>query len=453
MTVARSGCRTDLPHAIFGHLTAFNADPLRFLSDCGRYNRGVLPLRIVHKVMFLLLEPADIEQVLITDHRNFIKPDWLRTPSVSRLLGDGLVTSEGALWRSRHDACRHAFEHDRMERYGEMICALAMQRIESWKPGGTIDLQQEMTQLTLQIVGRLLFGATPMDTNWVSEVTEALDTLLVCFSSRYSLFGMGPLPPTGRELKAARRLDATITALIARHREATPVEAGDEGDKDLISSMPGYGTDGIEGDDGLQLHGQVKTFIAAGSESSSVALTWSLILLAEHPEVDRKLNEELQSVLGSSSRPPEYSDLPQLPYTRAVISESLRLYPPLWMTGRKAIEPTNIGGCAIPAGGLIMTSQWLIQRSARLFPDPNTFRPERWLEEGTPSLPRCAYIPFGAGPRVCIGKSFAMMESCLVLAAIAGRYRIELPGTEVVIPWATVTLRTPVGQKMRLVSR
>ncbi len=450
MRIGRSDFNTDVPHAITGHLPAFNADPLWFLTDCGRYNRGVLSLRILHKKLFLLLEPADIEQVLITDHRNFIKPEWLRTPFVNRLLGDGLVNSEGPVWRTRHDGCRHAFENSRMERYAEMISELSLQRIDTWTAGEAINLQREMTQLTLEVAGRLLFGADPTVPDWVTEVADALDTLMVCFGSRYSLFGMGPLPASSREIRAARRLDSVITNLISQRLEQSGSDSQSFARQDLVSMMPGYQ---CEGSDRAQLHGQVKTFLGAGSESSSVALTWALVLLAGHPEEDARLYTEVRSVLGNTMRSPTLSDLTNMPYTRAVISEALRLYPPLWMIGRQAIEATTIGECAIPAGGIVMTSPWLMQRSARIFSDPNTFRPERWLGSETESIPRGAYFPFGAGPRICMGRNFAMIESCLVLAAIVNRYQVEIPRDEPIIPWPTVTLRTPHGLRAQLIAR
>jgi cytochrome P450 len=187
------------------------------------------------------------------------------------------------------------------------------------------------------------------------------------------------------------------------------------------------------------LREQVKTFLTAGHESSALALTWAFVLLAEHPAVRAALTEELRSAL--NGRSPACRDQPRLPYTLAVVQETLRLYPPLWMTGRESTRACDIGGTHVPAGGLIMTSQWAVQRLLRYFPQPDEFRPERWINGETADLPRHAYFPFGGGPRICIAHSFALMESVLILAAIAQRFDLELlPGPEI-RPTAAMTLR------------
>ena len=434
---------------LFGHLPAFVRDPLGFLTDCARSHRGIVRLRMLHKPVFLLLEPADIERVLVTEYRDFIKPAWLRTPAVRRLLGDGLVTAEGEAWRRQRHACQPAFQLRRMERYGEVISSLAELALTRWEPGQAIDVQQEMARLTLEILGRLLFAVH--ETDWTDEAGRAMDSLMARFTAGRSLFGMIPWPPGPGEVRATRRLNGVVERLIRRHAETRPSRASDPDSLDLLSMFQNPDADGGEGLSGRPLREQVKTFLTAGHESSALALSWAFLLLARHPTAGAALASELETVL--SGRPPVPSDLPHLPYTQAVVQETLRLYPPLWMTGRQATRSCKIGGVSVPAGALVMTSQWAMQRLPQFFPCPDDFRPERWLGTETKDLPRCAYFPFGAGPRICIGQSFALMEATLLLAAIARRFRFEsVPGPELK-PWATMTLRPPTGIRVRLLAK
>lgn len=436
-------------HPLWGHLPALRQDPLRFLTLCAQGEATVVPLRLPLLHAFLLLDPADIERVLITDHRHFVKPLWLRTPAVRRLLGDGLVTSDGPSWRDQRRACQPAFHPGLMDDYGRIIMTLAERALESWQVGQTRDVQHDATRLTLEIVAGTLMQVDIAAE--AGEISATMDTLMRCFSAGRSLFGLLPLPPTPQESTAARRLDRLVDAIIRAAPKTCRAEA--EGRAPNLLSLLMTGQEGRAGKAvrHRRLREQVKTFLAAGHESSALVLTWALLLLAQNPEAGARLSAELQEVLGD--RAPTPADLPKLPYTQAIVKETLRLYPPLWMTGRKSVRRCEIGGALVPAGSLILTSQWAMQRHPRYFPGPNDFRPERWEGPETALLPRFAYFPFGGGPRVCIGQGFAMMETALLLSAIARRFRLEIaPGPEV-FPWATMTLRPPVGLQMRLCDR
>ena len=434
---------------LFGHLPAFMRDPLGFLTDCSRNHRGVVPLRMLHQPVFLLLDPADIERVLVTDHRSFIKPAWLRTPAVQRLLGDGLVTSEGEAWRRQRHACQPAFQLRRMERYGEAISTLAEHTLKHWEPGQTIDLLHEMALLTLEIVGRVLFAIDAKD--WTTEAAAAMDILMARFTAGRSLFGMISWPPGPQEIRATRRMNSVVDHLIHLHKESRDLRSIGTDEIDLLSMFRSSEHNGGERFSGRLLREQVKTFLTAGHESSALALTWAFLLLSRHPNVDSALAAELETVL--CGRPPIPEDLPNLPYTQAIVQEALRLYPPLWMTGRESAKSCEIGEVSVPAGAIVMTSQWAVQRLPHIFPCPDDFLPERWLGAETKDLPRCAYFPFGAGPRVCIAQSFAMLETTLLLAAISQRFRLEhVPGAEI-RPCATMTLRPPLGVQVRLCTR
>ncbi len=434
-----------LAHPLWGHLLPFGRDPLGFLTECARgYGRAV-PLRLLNVRALLLLDPADIERVLVTEHRDFVKPAWLRTAAVRRLLGSGLVTSDGESWRRQRQACQPAFHLRRLSKYGEAIAALANRTIAQWRPGETLDLQREMSRLTLQVIAQTLLSVDAQ--GWTTDAADAMDTLMARFSAGPSLYGMAPLPPSLGELRAARRLNLIVDSLIEKSLAA---QQTDGTEPDLLSLLRRPAAQGGEGLTGSAARDQVKTFLGAGYESSALTLTWAFLQLAAHPEAESALSAELEQLRGATPAP---EDVPRLPYTTAVVKETLRLFPPLWMTGREAARRCEIGGERVAPGTLIMTSQWAVQRHPALFRRPDEFRPERWLTGETSELPRFAYFPFGGGPRVCIGQTFAMMESVLILAAIAARFRLEPVGDPRIEPWATMTLRPPAGVLVRLANR
>ena len=422
-----------------GDLPALLGDPLPFLTERASLNERVVPLRLPFMPTFLLLDSADIERVLVTDHRNFVKPIWLRTRAVRRLLGDGLVTSDGEDWKRQRKECGPAFQPGSIPGYAQTFIRLTARMLDDWEPGQSRDIQRDMARLTLEIVAETMLGADIR--NDAPEISEAMDAVMKCFAAPGRRFGLLPLPPSRTEIKALRTVDRLVDRLIEN-------AAGDEGTpagRQRLLALLGDGKNTRK-----QRREQVKTFLAAGHESSALALTWIFLLLDGKPEADRCLARELNTVLGG--RLPRYDDLPSLPFTQAVVKEALRLYPPVWITGRKAIARCEIAGHAVPTGSLILTSQWAVHRSTRYFPDPETFRPERWLTEPT-DLPRFAYFPFGGGPRVCIGQNFAFVESVLLLASIAQRYRLSLDTPQAIDPWATMTLRPPTGIMMRLGER
>ncbi len=401
--------------------------------------REVVPLRLPLIRAFVLLNPDDIERVLVTDHRQFRKPFWLRTPDVRRLLGRGLVTSDGDSWRTQRRVCQPAFHPGLLPSYGRTIGTLAERMLDGWQVGQPRDVLRDMTRLTLEVIGQTLLGVNMAPVT--DEISTIMATLMACFNAR--AFGLLPLPPSLREARAVRRLDALVDRLITEG-----LAAGTDSTQTLLARLhaePG-GTVGRHG-----LREQVKTFLAAGHDSSSLTLTWAFLLLAAHPEADAKLAAELSAALEGQAPTPE--DIPRLPYTQAIIKETLRLYPPLWMTGRQAAQRCEIGGLTVPAGALVVTSPWPVQRLARFFPDPSEFRPERWLTGETADLPRCAYFPFGGGPRVCIGMGFALLESALILGATARRFRLTTQGQPDIRPWATMTLRPPMHLRMDLTPR
>lgn len=453
-------------HFLWGHLPALRRDPLGFLAQCAQGDETVVPLQFPVVRVFLLLDPVDIEQVLVTQQRNFVKPLWLRTPAVRRLLGAGLVTSDGDPWRRQRRACQPAFHPGRLPSYGVTIGTLTERVMDNWQEGQERDILHDMAHLTLEVVIKTLLGTE--GAAQAGPISGAMDTLMHSFSTPVSLLGLMPRLPGIREARAAYRLDRLVDGLVRDGQAAgNGAVCGEEGTPTLLADLlrfcprpPFTARNEGRNERGRgrtrdpraprQVREQVKTFLTAGHESSALALTWACLLLAAHPNIDARLGTELKDVLGNDTLRP--ADLPRLPYLQAVVRETLRLYPPLWMTGRQALEQCEIAGHRIPAGAVLLTSPWAVQRRPHLFPDPLAFRPERWLDLPE-ALPRFCYFPFGGGPRGCIGQGFALMETELILAAITRRFRLELTSTLPVRPWATMTLRPPVGIRLRLIAR
>ncbi len=436
------------PLPLLGHLPAFSQNPLAFLTECAESGERTIPLRFLHKRAIVLTDADEIERVLVTDHALFRKPDWLRTPAVRRLLGESLVLSEGEEWKKPREQSQPAFHTRLLPGYAETISRLTQRRMENWRVGQVLDTGHEMTLLTLEIIVEALFKVEIGSR--AEGIEAAMNILMARFGSKRSLYGMIPWPPSFQERKAVAQINRAVDSLIQRYREthlftlSTTAERGP--DTDLVSRLgcPYAGKDTPL----LSLREHLKTFLAAGYESSALSLSWTLHLLATHSDASQRLTRELREVL--EGRPPQMADLPRLPYTRAVMKEGLRLYPPLWMIGRQAQTALELGGQPVSAGTLVMTSPWLMHRHPRYFSCAAQFRPERWLSGETDTLPHYAFFPFGGGPRVCIGQGFAMMELALVLAAILQRFSLQNVADPGLQPWATMMLRSSSPILLRL---
>jgi cytochrome P450 len=301
-----------------------------------------------------------------------------------------------------------------------------------------------MMRLTLAVVGQTLFGADVEEE--APEIGRALTDTFRSFNLALLPFGellqrVPFLPPVRRFNEAKARLDATIYRLIAEHR----ADGHDRGD--LLSMLIAAQDTEVDGGrmTDLQLRDEAMTIFLAGHETTANALTWTWYLLAEHPAAEARMHAEIDAALGG--RLPAADDLPRLPYTRMVLAEAMRLYPPAWVIGRRNVEPYTVRGVTLPARTVVLTSQWVTHRDPRWWPEPERFRPERW-GEAPGDRPKFAYFPFGAGTRVCIGEQFAWMEGMLLLATIAQRWRLRLVPGHPVVPQAIITLRPRHGMRM-----
>jgi cytochrome P450 len=394
--------------------------------------------RIGPRRICVVSEPELVREVLVNQQRIVTKTRALRRAAL--LLGNGLLTSEGDEWRQQRRLVQPAFHRERIAGYAGTMVAFAERRRDAWRDGAAIDAHAEMMSLTLAIAGETLFGAHVE--HEAADIAAALETAMAMFrrlTMPFSeLLDRLPLPANRRFAAARARLDATVRRMIAERR-ASGVDRGD------VLSMLLLAQD--ESDDtGMtdeQVRDEVLTLFLAGHETTASALAWTWYLLARNPATERALHHEIDTVLGD--RTPTAADLERLPFTRAVLAESMRLYPPAWTLGRETHAPVTLGGYEIPVGTMIFMSQWLMHRDARWFPEPLAFRPERWTPEFESTLPRMAYFPFGAGPRKCIGESFAWMEGVLVIATLARRWRVRVPAGVDPTPRALITLRPSGG--------
>lgn len=424
-------------HLLTGNLPEMAADWLVSLTGYARAYGDFVPLRFGPLQFVLVSDPAAIEEVLTTKNHLFVKGAGERR--LGSLIGHGLLISEGDFWRRQRRLMQPAFHRDRIAAYAGVMAAYAGQMVDSWHDGDVHPIRHEMMAVTLKVVCKALFDMDMAGS--VETVGEALDVVIRHFDDRFAsllflLPDQVPTPENRRYRRAVQRLDEIVDRII-EERRAQGVDRGD-----LLSMLLQ-----VQDEDGSrmtdrQLRDEVLTLVLAGHETTALALTWALYLLAQHPQVEARLHAELDAALGGpGGRLPGLADLPQLPYTQRVIDETLRLYPPASLIERDALADCVIGGYRIKKGTTLVISQWVVHRDPRFFEQPETFDPDRWANGRAKHLPRYAYFPFGGGQRICIGASFAMMEAVIILATIAQRYRLTLEPGQVVVPHVAITLR------------
>jgi cytochrome P450 len=480
---------------LLGNLADFRRDMLGFFARCAHNYGDLVSVRLGPRKIHLAYHPDFVEQVLVTENRKFGKSyvfELLRP-----MLGNGLVNSEGQFWLRQRRLIQPAFNKSNVNSYSGTIIANTQRLLGEWSNGHRTTLHHEMSRLTLGIVGRALMDMDLAD--MINEIADPVESAMRDFSHRFESAWNPPVwVPTPRNRRAKQniiKLDAVVNRIIRERR----AEGRDHGDllSKLIAARDEVDQTGMTD---RQLRDEVMTLFLAGHETTANALVWTWYLLAQHPEVERKLLAEIATVVGD--RWPDLADVPNLSYTEAVIKEAMRLFPPVYAFSRRVLADATIGGYNIPAGTAVLMSQWVIHRDARWFPQPERFLPERWLSdlplplgegrvsggdspwrgegaahsplfpggrgaggeeeitspgamptvqrghavESSPNpRPTYAYFPFGGGPRVCIGNTFAMLELILVLAAIAPRFRFELVEPDKVRPWPSVTLRSNNG--------
>ena len=426
-------------HFLLGNLAAVSRDWLGFYARCAKEYGDVVKLRYLHVPICLLMHPRDIEYVLVTNPSNFTKSADYR--ALARVLGNGLLTNEGKSWQRQRGLIQPAFRRENILSYAPVMTRAVSNLLGSWTSGESRNVHEDMMAVTLQIVAQCLFGAEV--TSVAERVGKAMQVVTDRFIAEASQALLLPfdlpnfLAPARRN--AVRDLNKIINGII-RERRTSNQPRGDL----LDTLLQVRDSDGQPMSD-AQLRDEVMTLFLAGHETTAIALSWTCFLLAENPQIEGKLIEELRTVLGE--REPTADHLPRLRYTEMIIKESMRLYPAVWGIGRRAVSGCEIGGYRVSAGTNIFIFQSLTQRDSRFFSNPDAFDPERWREDPVRlgKIPRFAYFPFGGGPRVCVGASFAMLEATLLLAMIQQKFQLRLVPGHPIEPIASVTLRPKHG--------
>jgi cytochrome P450 len=428
--------------AFIGTLIAPRRNPLALLTGLARDYGDIVHFKLAGERAFLINDPQLIRDVLVTHQKNFTKSRGLER--AKKLLGEGLLTSEGANHVRQRRLIQPAFHRERIAGYAGVMVEHASRMRARWQPGATYDISNEMMHVTLSIVGKTLF-----DTDVESKadeigiaLTHVMETFFISMLPFQDIIDRLPIPAIRRAQRARQRLDALIYQLIA-DRRASGRDHGDLLSMMLESQDTDAGNARLSDQD---VRDNALTIMLAGHETTANALTWAFYLLSQTPDAAAKLQDEIDRVL--EGRLPTMADLPRLPYVERVVTEALRLYPPAWIIGRRAIADYVLGDYVAPARAIIFMSPWVTQRDARWYPEPDRFNPDRWTPEFKAALPPFAYLPFGGGARKCIGDQFALMEAALVLTTVAQKWRLQLAPGHPVLTQPLITLRAKHGMKM-----
>lgn len=418
-------------------------DPIAFFQHLADTYGAIAHYRLGPENIIFINDPELIREVLITQHSNFVKE---RTQDRMKILvGEGLITSSGEYHLRQRRLAQPAFHRARIDAYANTMVKRAIRLRESWRDGEQRDVALEMMHLALSIVGKTLFDSDVEKE--VGEIAAEVNAVMRLYNflvalPRLERFLSLPIPGLLRFRRARARLDATVFRMIEAHR------AGNRDRGDLLSMLLAARYEDGSGMSDQQLRDEVMTIFLAGYETTANALTWTWYLLSKNPDAEKRMHDEIDTVLGG--REATIDNVPNLKYTRMVAAESMRLYPPAWAMGRRALRDFPLGEFFLPAKTSVFMSQFVMQRNSKYFPEPLRFDPERFTPEQESRRPRFAYFPFGGGARQCIGESFAWMESVLVLATIAQEWKLRLVQEHPVEPQPLITLRPKYGMRMTI---
>lgn len=436
------------PPGIYGlrNIARFAHNQLTFLRELADQYGDVVEMKVLGSSFFVVSHPDDIESVLVKHARVMLRDEFVVV--LERVLGKGLLTSDGDLWKRQRRLMSQAFVPKRIHAYGDAMVRVTDAALGSWHDGQAMNLHNEISRVTMEVVADVLFGSgmAPDDVRVVSDSMEVVNEYMA--NSPEAILKLPTKVPTPRNLalvRAVKQIDELLYRIIAKRRAA-------DARNDLLGTLlAAQDDDGAKMSD-EQLRDEAVTLFLAGHETTALTLAHTFYLLSKNPDVERKLYAEIASVLGG--RLPTADDARALPYAERVLKESMRLYPPAWTTGREVAEDVTIGGYTIPKGAQILMTQWVVHRDPRWFPNPEGFDPDRWTPERAKEIPRFAYFPFGGGPRICIGNHFAMMEATLILALIVQRFRIELlPGQRLDLKPSVTLRQAGPGLRVRLRAR
>jgi cytochrome P450 len=433
---------------LFGSSRTYARDPFRFISaleraygDVARFDMG--PMDTV-----MLCDPTAIERVLVSEADHFRKPDF-QGDALGDLLGDGLLLSEGETWEQQRKLANPAFSMARLSGMADRITDHAEDRIADWSHGDVIDAEQSMTRVTLDVILDLMMGVE-LSEQRVQTIEEQLLPLGQRFEPdpiRFAMPQWMPMPDDAEFDRAVRTLDEVLDDIIAVREES--LGTAEDGPMDFLSVLLRARDDGNQSPE--QLRDEMMTMLLAGHDTTALTLTYTWFLLSEHPEVEQRVHEELDDVIGDDR--PGMEHVRELDYLEWVIQEAMRLYPPVYTIFREPTEDVTLSGYEVEAGTTLMVPQWGVHRSERFYEDPETFDPERWKPERASERPRFAYFPFGGGPRHCIGKHLAMLEAQLITATTASQYRLEFQGETPLELLPSLTAHPRQEMSMRVLER
>ncbi|HEX7330564.1 MAG TPA: cytochrome P450, partial [Pyrinomonadaceae bacterium] len=422
---------------LLGSLLEVRRDRLSFVTHATQEYGDLICFRMGPKNLYLLNHPDYARHVLCDNEANYRK--GLGLIEAKPLLGEGLLTSDGEMWASQRRLLQAAFHNKRMDDFSNSMVDAAQATLERWQERASnevVDIAHEMVRLTMSIVGSTLFRIDLSES--VEDISRDLTLLTRWAMSRMTSIWKLPIhvptPKNRRALAALGRLESIVEKMIRQHEHA--------GNESLLSLMAAQ-------DSEKTMRDEVMTLLLAGHETTAATLTWVWYLLSQHPEVERRLHAEVDEVL--AGRRATLSDVPRLVYTRMIVSETLRLYPPVWLLPRKTKNPDCLDQHVIPRNSDVLVCVYTIHRHPRFWDEPERFDPERFAQDkGRDS---CAYLPFGAGPRTCVGSRFGLMEAVLMVAMIAQRFSLRLAGDRKVEPEASLTLHPRHGLPMTLHKR
>jgi len=432
--------------SLLGSASEIQRDPLGFLLRTQQLGE-VVRLRFLFSPAYLISHPESIKYVLQEHARNYNK-DLITYTMFQPFLGQGLLTNDGQSWLHQRRLIQPAFHRTRLATYGTLMTEATVAMLERWQAcserGVPLQMEEEMMRLTLRIVGQALFSLDLSQET--STVGPAVTTVLKLFGD----YVFRPFPPLGVPTPRNRRMQVAIRAIdqlvyrMIAERRTLQTDTGDLLSMLLLAQDEETG----QGMTDRQVRDEILTLLLAGHETTANTLTWTWYLLSEYPEIERRLHAELNEVLGG--RVPTVEDLPDLKYTRMVLEEALRLYPPAPLLSRKAIADDELQEYPIAANSMIMISPYAMHRHPAFWEEPEQFDPERFTSERSAARPAYAYFPFGGGPRICIGNHFAMMEAQLILSTVAQRYQLRLIPGHPVEAQMVVTLRPRSGLPMTI---
>lgn len=440
---------------LVGNTLQFVKDPLAFLSRLQQQYNRLVRFSIANRLITLILTPEDTRHILQENNRNFVKSDAYKV--LSLFLGNGLLTSEGDFWRRQRRLAQPAFHKQRLALLVDTMAEETREMVNRWKQQPTglpIDISEEMMKLTLEIVTRSLFSSDVK--KHLGNISKEITTIIAfAYAELHSFIRIPIHYPTPRNVRYRRAVEKVENIIyeIINQRRASKLQGKDVRYDDLLEMlMDARDEETGEQMTDQQLRDEVTTIFMAGHETTANALSWALYLLAKHPSAAAAIREEVQRVIGPEGLPTA-ENVRELTYTLQVIQETLRLYPPAWIFGRKPVADEPLGEYRLPANLGVLISPYLLHRHPAYWPEPDTFNPDNFLPKRVKERPTYAYIPFGGGPRLCIGNNFALMEMQIVLALLVRAFDFQNTSRSIIEPEPGITLRPKGGLRLRLIPR